>query len=602
MEILKYEEEYFQFLKDSLSKGIKDVINQNPKLNDLDLYEYPGFITAYQDFNKYKKSNKEAISGEMAFKLHSTYGLDIDLIEKLAETENMTVDIDGYEEKMEQMKNKLLESVDGEKAMLLNDLVPPTKNDLKYDYVYDNSKHLFLSNPVQTKILAIFDANGSQINSSLDSKTSSIRIVTESSPFYYESGGQESDSGFLIKNGQKYPINSVTSQKEVVFHRIHHNPSNILKVGDIVELKIDDTKRTGCIRNHSATHIVNAVIRKVMKLPIYQKSSLVTTNQLKIELAMIGPKLSEADVRNIEKEVQKVIKHENHDRKVEIVNSQQLQAQLDKNILMVPGEIYPNENIRIISFGNLSSELCCGSHVHATSQLEDFTFSNVKSTGRTSYLFTGLTANSARNAILKGIEIKNEIKSLKENANIDNFNEILSNIRRISTELMSMEISYLKKLECQRLIEATKDFIKNECKSVVGELLDIEMKSVTEKQKDSKFIIHLLTCSELMKNVSLQKATRLIDNQKPVIIASYVDDEIKARCCVPQSMLNEKFDAEKWLKSFADNFKSKVEPPKGQNKMEVCFMKGRKVKPDSFDGILKMAIQSAEKFALKNCQ
>ena len=67
------------------------------------MYEYPGFLTAYQDFNKYKN----AISSEMAIKLHSTYGLDIDLIEKLAETENMTVDIDGFEDRMEQMKRKI---------------------------------------------------------------------------------------------------------------------------------------------------------------------------------------------------------------------------------------------------------------------------------------------------------------------------------------------------------------------------------------------------------------------------------------------------------------------------------------------------------------
>ena len=103
LDILKYEAEYFQSLKDSFSKGIKDIINQNPKLNGLDLYEYPGFLTAYQDFNKYKN----AISSEMAIKLHSTYGLDIDLIEKLAETENMTVDIDGFEDRMEQMKRKI---------------------------------------------------------------------------------------------------------------------------------------------------------------------------------------------------------------------------------------------------------------------------------------------------------------------------------------------------------------------------------------------------------------------------------------------------------------------------------------------------------------
>ena len=99
-------------------------------------------------------------------------------------------------------------------------------------------------------------------------------------------------------------------------------------------------------------------------------------------------KLSETDVRHIEESVQKYIKDDFLERKVEIVNSQELQNQLNNtSIIMVPGEIYPDDNIKIISFGNLSKELCCGSHVFNTSQIEDFTFSSVKSTGRISYIF-----------------------------------------------------------------------------------------------------------------------------------------------------------------------------------------------------------------------
>ena len=103
-----------------------------------------------------------------------------------------------------------------------------------------------------------------------------------------------------------------------------------------------------------------------------------------------------------------------------------------------------------------------------------------------------------------------------------------------------------------------------------------------------------------MKNVSLQKATRLVDDKKPIIAISYLDEEIKARCCVPREMINLDFDAEKWLQSLVQIFKSKVEPPKGQNKLEVCFMKGRKVKADVFDTLLQTALKNASHFALKH--
>ena len=128
--------------------------------------------------------------------------------------------------------------------------------------------HLFRTKSVKSRILVMFNANDSQINNSSEAKTSSIRIVVESSPFYYESGGQECDSGFLTHNGREYPVNSITTQKEILFHRIEHDSKEIIKVGAEIELKVDDVKRTGCIRNHSTSHIINSVIKQLKKLPI----------------------------------------------------------------------------------------------------------------------------------------------------------------------------------------------------------------------------------------------------------------------------------------------------------------------------------------------
>jgi hypothetical protein len=99
--------------------------------------------------------------------------------------------------------------------------------------------------------------------------------------------------------------------------------------------------------------------------------------------------------------------------------------------------------------------------------------------------------------------------------------------------------------------------------------------------------------------VTLHKATRFVGD-RPIILMSCADDEVKARCCVPKDMISESFNAEKWLRNIGKVFKSTVEPPKGQNPLEVCIMKGRKVKPEAFNGLLEEAIASAKEYASSN--
>ncbi|KAG5676693.1 hypothetical protein PVAND_006509 [Polypedilum vanderplanki] len=598
LDIVKYEDEYYKSLKSSLSKGIKDILEKNPQLMDLDLYEYPGFVQAYNEFKRYKKSNPYEISGDMMIQLYSNFGLDLDFIERLAEIERMTLDINGFENRMEAMKGKSLENfkVDNDIVMRLDGSIPATNNDSKYNYEYDPSSNLYKIKPVKTKILAIFDTNGQSLKSTNESTTSYVKIVTKDSPIYVESGGQESDVGYLEQNGTIFNIESVSSKQNIIFHKIKTNQSANLNVGDEVELSIDNEKRTSCIRNHTATHILNAAIRNIKNLPTYQKSSTVTSENLKIELAMIGPKLNESEIDEIEKLVRRHIKELPLQQTTEVINSQELQSK--NNVIMVPGEVYPDEDIHVVSFDDFSHELCCGTHANSTSEILDFTFLSVKSTGRVSYLFNAVTGNKAIEAIKKGDELISQIKSLSENDEIEKFTVILSHLRKIASKLHDNEISYLKKIQCQKLITDMKETIKYKSRDVVSELLDIEMKSVIEQNEP--FIVHFLACSDLMQSVSLLKATRLVSDDKPVIIISLVDNEVKARCCVPKEMINENFNAEKWLTHFAKIFNSTVKPPKGQDPLEVCLMKGKKVKSEEFNTMLEQAIAAAKSFANSN--
>jgi alanyl-tRNA synthetase len=383
-----------------------------------------------------------------------------------------------------------------------------------------------------------------------------------------------------------------------VLHQVEVMPGEALQVGDKVQLHVDQQKRSAVTRNHSATHLLNSALRTVTNSSIYQKSSLVTGDQLKIELACFGPKLSQRHVEELEDLLRSYIVERPLERKIRVMNSQELLNESD--VVMVPGEVYPDDGIRLVTFGDVSKELCCGTHVFNTRELLEFTFLSVRSTGRNSYLFAATTGPSATAAISYGESLVDELKKINQKITAKNFKEILGKVREVSIKLnnSNVPVSFLKKLECQKITAEIKEKVKLESREIVTELLDVEMKQVAEENLKSPYVIHFLACSDLMKSVSLQKATRYIKD-RPVLVISLTDNSVKARCCVPQSFVTESFTAESWLREFSKTFKAQVAPPKGQDPKETCNMKEKRVESEEFDSLLNQAIEIATEFAEK---
>lgn len=125
------------------------------------------------------------------------------------------------------------------------------------------------------------------------------------------------------------------------------------------------------------------------------------------------------------------------------------------------------------------------------------------------------------------------------------------------------------------------------------------MKNVLENspKETHPFIVHFLTCATLLESVRLQKATRFCTD-RPIIVLSSTDDEIKARCCVPLKFVTEKFSAHLWLTTVANAFETDICPsPSGFNKEEVCHMRPKKLTSVIFDEKLETAMQQANDFA-----
>lgn len=573
-----------------MTKDVEKIIQQNPKLGELDVFNYPGFVKGFNEIMNCKKS-KNHLTGENLYYIHSSFGFDLEFMEQLAEIEGMTVDRVGFEQKLNQLKQDFRDKQGSAEMFtaLENLLTTATKNDIKYDYSFDSVHQIYQLEPVKSRILSIVDNTGCKTSTG-DVSSSTAKVILDKSPFYYESGGQESDCGFISKNGKIFKLTALSSRKNCVLHEVELSKGEQLRVGDVVELEVNAEKRTATTRNHSATHLLNSAIRQVTRYPIFQKSSLVTSDHLKIELSCLGPKLNYQNLKDIENLIQEQIKTRPLERKIRLLNSQDLQNESD--VVMVPGEVYPDEGIRLVTFGDFSKELCCGTHVLNTKELLEFTFLSMRSTGRNSYLFSATSGPQAVNAIELGAQLANQLEIVNQSVTAENAIEALNNLRDVSIVLnhSNLPVSFLKKLECQSLSSEIKEKVRQFSKGI----LDVEMKSVVENAGDSA-VVHFLNCSEVLKSVSLEKATKYFKD-RPVIIISYTDNMVKARCCVPSHLVTESFNAELWLNEIAKIFKAQIAPPKGQNAIETCLMKEKFVSPSKFDGLLAAAIELGNEF------
>lgn len=367
-----------------------DILRINPLIDENDVIDYPGFLVAYRELNSMKF--KETVPGLFIFKLYDTYGLTIDAIERLATASGLQLDRKGFSICLSEARQKTKvknasKGIDSNIPHLKINLAA-TDNSFKYIYKFNKETNLY-SIPIRTaKVIAIIDDN---------------MVVLNESPFYPESGGQQCDSGRMIKltngqelTGQQFQVNQVTESNGLVLHC--GGESTRLQVGDKVRVYVDENRRTGNIQNHTAVHLCNAAVKHVAKCVTYQKSSSVTGSGFKLELGVLGKKLDLNRIRAIEDVVRRVI-----DGGVQIeidhIDSQQFYGSDD--ICRIPGEIYPEKNVRILSIVSdelafRSREPCCGTHAANTNELKDFCIINVKHTGRGGYILNGLAGAAAK--------------------------------------------------------------------------------------------------------------------------------------------------------------------------------------------------------------
>jgi len=289
----------------------------------------------------------KVLPGDVAFKLHDTYGFPLDLSADVCRENGVEVDSAGFTAAMEAQKAK------GRAAGKF-------KMDKALEYTGAGNTFVGYEQLTQaTKIVALY-ADGTSV-ATLKAGQSGV-VVVESTPFYSESGGQVGDQGAIFCDGGLFQVEDTQKIKADVFG--HHGvlKQGILAVGDAVTAHVDAAVRASTVRNHSATHLMHKALREVLGEHVQQKGSLVNAERTRFDFAHNAP-VTDEQIRQIETIVNaEVLANAAAQARVMDIESAQ-----KTGAMMLFGEKY-GETVRVLDIGS-SRELCGGTHVKATGDI-----------------------------------------------------------------------------------------------------------------------------------------------------------------------------------------------------------------------------------------
>jgi len=290
------------------------------------------------------KMQGKTITGETLFKLYDTYGFPVDLTADIARERDLEIDEAGFEACMEQQRER------GRSASQFG--VDYNKDvHVDCDTLFTGYEHV----SDQGKVVELF--RGSDAVDSLSEGEQGI-IVLDETPFYGESGGQVGDTGVLSTSGGSFNVTDTQKQGNSVLHISEVTEGRFSK-GDEVDAAIDFSARQAISRNHSATHLMHAALRKVLGDHVSQKGSLVDADKLRFDFSHFEP-VRPDELRRIEQIVNAQIRGNSQSQAKEM----ELEAAKAAGAMALFGEKYADV-VRVVSMGDedFSTELCGGVHV-----------------------------------------------------------------------------------------------------------------------------------------------------------------------------------------------------------------------------------------------
>ena len=296
------------------------------------------------------KVQNQTLPGAVAFKLFDTYGFPLDLTQMILRDKGMNVDVDGFEKCMTEQKERSRADTRGTKILWESRNELPATDDL--------SKYAPVAN-MQSRVLAIL-RDGEFVNTA--NAGDNVEVALDKTNFYGTQGGQVGDSGEL-KSGDTTLVNVTEAARagNIVIHK--GTVVNTINVDDVVTPVINNTVRTQTARAHTATHLLQAALRKVLNTDVEQRGSRVAPDSVRFDFSF-GRAMTEEEKTQVENIVNDWIKQD-MDVKHEEMGIDEAKS---RGAMALFGEKY-GDVVRVITAGDVSCELCGGTHVYHTGEI-----------------------------------------------------------------------------------------------------------------------------------------------------------------------------------------------------------------------------------------
>ncbi|MGD1047458.1 MAG: alanine--tRNA ligase [Candidatus Krumholzibacteriaceae bacterium] len=318
-----------------------------------------------------KGAGASVLDGEKAFLLHDTYGFPLDLTKTLAAAEGLSVDEKGFEDAMEEQRQRAQEGSsfagDAQEIVSMNAITEGKSSEF--------TGYERLGGEAIVRSWRLIERSSREDVEWSDPEGSALELILDETPFYATSGGQVADSGWIEIAGRRLDIRDVFKRGGEVVHLVEspwreEDVQHKLLLNQSVRVEVEDERRLAIARNHTATHLLHAALREIVGRHVAQAGSLVDGERLRFDFNHFQPVSREA-LRRIEDRVNGWVR-DLLDVRTDNMNYQEA---VDAGVIALFGEKY-GSTVRVVRIDDVSAELCGGTHLSNTGQIGLFLISS----------------------------------------------------------------------------------------------------------------------------------------------------------------------------------------------------------------------------------
>ena len=356
------------------------------------------------------------LAGEKVFKLYDTFGFPVELTEEIVQEHGITIDHDGFDKAMKAQQERARAA----RAKVSAKVATPDTTGL------DQSALVKDENAVNARVVLI-GIDGAAVERA--EKDTAITIILDKTPFHAEGGGQIGDTGYITGPSGKAEVTDTKSLANGLTYMIAIVTEGSLSKGDEVDITVDKVRNLDIARNHTATHLLQAALRKVLGTHVNQAGSLVTPERLRFDFTHFSPMTNE-ELAEVEKEVNRQIM-----KNVELeIEEMPVDDAIKKGAMALFGEKY-GDIVRVVNVPGFSCELCGGSHVPNTSVIGSFRIVGESGTGTGIRRIEAVTGKAAHERAVADAVLLQEVATLLKSKEED----IPAKIEQLLTALKEAE-------------------------------------------------------------------------------------------------------------------------------------------------------------------